>query len=501
MGVTNLARAALPRKGLAQVLIAALWSTLVAALSVGVALSAVPVAHAQDATLAALKERLTATARGAGLGERIGISIVDLRTRTSVLNLRAELPLNPASNMKLLTAAASLIELGPEYRLQTGLYGRVTDGVVRGGLCLKGRGDPTLGRDDLMSFAQRAYEEGAREVDEVLIDGTYFDDRVLPPLFEQQPNEIAPFRAAVSALAVKANAYTLRVRPGAREGAPAIVAVDAADYFQIENALLTGPGALSVIADDRPTTEGVLLALSGNIPLGTPSAAYERRVPEPLRFAGQLFADSLRRAGISVAKRVNLSPCPSDLPLIQLQSSPPLAQIIWRLGKDSDNFVAEMLLKVMGAERTHRPGSSSDGAEVVVDIMKQLGVASEGLIVLNGSGLFQGNRVAADQLTGLLTTMYANPAVRDEFVAHLAVGGVDGTLARRFGKLPAKRIVRAKTGTLADVVALSGFVLGPTPERAFAFSYLANGVAGKHGAARALIDQLVDILAQHLYAR
>lgn len=476
-------------------LVGALWS------AAGPVAHAQPAAHVQDATLAALKERLNSIARGSGLGERIGISIVDLRTGTRVLDLRAELPLNPASNMKLLTAAASLIELGPDYRLQTGLYGRVIDGVVRGGLCLRGRGDPTLGREDLMAFAQRAYEEGAREVDEVLIDGTYFDDRVLPPLFEQQPNEIAPFRAPVSALAVKANAYTLRVRPGPREGAPAIVAVDATDYFQLENAILTGPGALSVIADDRPTPDGVALALSGNIPIGTPSAAYERRVPEPLRFAGQLFADSLRRAGISVAKRVNLGPCPSDLPLILLHNSPPLAQILWRLGKDSDNFVAEMLLKVMGAERTHRRGTSSDGAEVVVDIMKQLGVVTEGLIVLNGSGLFQGNRVAADQLTGLLSAMYANPALRDEFVAQLAVGGVDGTLARRFGKLPAKRIVRAKTGTLSDVVALSGYVLGPTPERAFAFSYLANGIAGKQGAARALIDQLVDVLAQHLYAR
>jgi D-alanyl-D-alanine carboxypeptidase/D-alanyl-D-alanine-endopeptidase (penicillin-binding protein 4) len=96
--------------------------------------------------------------------------------------------------------------------------------------------------------------------------------------------------------------------------------------------------------------------------------------------------------------------------------------------------------------------------------------------------------------------MYANPSWREDYVTQLAVGGVDGTLVRRFRKLPRARIVRAKTGTLDDVIALSGYVLGPSPERVFAFSYLANGVSGKHTQARGLVDQLVEILAAQLYA-
>jgi D-alanyl-D-alanine carboxypeptidase/D-alanyl-D-alanine-endopeptidase (penicillin-binding protein 4) len=485
MGLVNVARAVLTRK----VLI-----VLVAVIS-----GAAPVS-AQDAARQPLNEQLLAAVRNSGLGDRLGVSIVDLRTRQTILAYHAETPLNPASNMKLLTAAAALIELGPDFRFRTGLYGRIADGHVQGGLCLKGGGDPTLSRADMMLLAQRALEEGARTVDQVIVDGSYFDGEVLPPLFDQQPNEIAPFRAAVGAVSVKGNAYTLRVRPGPIVGAQAVVNVDATGYFQIDNALVTGAtGAPSVIAEERPTADGVALSLKGTVPLGASTLAYERRIPTPLPFAGWMFVDALRAAGMQVAKKVTLGTCPSDLPLIHLQTSLPLGQVLSRMGKDSDNFAAEMILKTLGAERTRQPGRSSDGIAVVVDILKQLDVPTAGLTMLNGSGLFQGNRVSSEQVTGLLAAMYANPSFRADYVAQLAVGGVDGTLVRRFRKLPRPRIVRAKTGTLDDVIALSGYVLGPSPERAFAFSYLANGVSGKHTQAKNLADQLVEMLAAHLY--
>jgi D-alanyl-D-alanine carboxypeptidase/D-alanyl-D-alanine-endopeptidase (penicillin-binding protein 4) len=485
MGIGNVARAVLYRKVFAALILASCW-----------------VGRGQaQAPLQPLNEQLLAAVRNSGIGDRLSVSIVDLRSRTTVLAYHAESPLNPASNMKLLTAAAAMIELGPDFRFRTGLYGRIVDGHVQGALCLKGGGDPTLERSDLMLFAQRALEEGARQVDEVVVDGSYFDGEVLPPLFDQQPNEIAPFRAAVGAVSVKDNAYTLRVRPGPVDGAQAVVTVDATGYFQIDNQMLTSAaGAPSVIADERPTADGVALSLKGTVPLGAPAAAYERRVPAPLPFSGWMFVDALKAAGLTVAKKVTVGTCPSDLPLIYLQTSLPLGQVLSRLGKDSDNFAAEMILKTLGAERTRRPGKSSEGAAVVVDILKQLDVPTAGLVILNGSGLFQGNRVSSEQLSGLLAAMYANPAFRDDYVAQLAVGGVDGTLVRRFRKLPRARIVRAKTGTLDDVIALSGYVLGPSPERAFAFSYLANGVSGKHSQARGLVDQLVETLAAHLYA-
>jgi serine-type D-Ala-D-Ala carboxypeptidase/endopeptidase (penicillin-binding protein 4) len=447
-----------------------------------------------------LPEQLRALISKADLGDRVSLSVVDLATGQSLLAHNARLPLNPASNLKLLTAASSMLELGPDFRMRTGLYARVRDGAADS-VCVKGQGDPSLTRADLIQFAQRLAAEGARTVDRVIVDGSYFDAATLPPAFEQQPKEIAPFRSAIAALSVDANAYTLRVRPGASAGAPAIVSLDGAEYFQLDNQLLTGAaGAPSVVADERDAGEHSVLSLRGVLPLGAASLAYLRRVNSPLHYAGWVFIDALEALRIKVPHSFVVGLCPSDAPLLVLRNSPPVGQLVSRLGKESDNFVAEMLLKTLGAERRKKPGTSADGLSVMLESLKRIGLPLQGVELVNGSGLFQGNRVTSELLSQLLVAMYANPSLREDFVAHLAVGGVDGTLARRFRNLPLPRIVRAKTGTLDDVIALSGYVLGPRPERAVAFSFLANGVSGKHAQAKDLIDRAVEAIASELFA-
>lgn len=475
------------------------WPARALACALAASLLSLRTAHAQNT--AELGGEIRASIAASALSEKISLSVIDLASGRTVAEHAAGTPRNPASNMKLLTAAVAMAELGPDFRMRTGLYGKNEGSAVVGGLCLQGRGDPTLDSADFVRLAERLVDEGIRQVDEVIVDATYFDAAVLPPAFDEQPDEIAPFRAAVGAVSVNANAYTLRVRPGASEGAPAAVSVDGSGYFEIDNGLTTtakaGP---NVIAAQRASGDKLALTLRGTLPLGGGSLAYERRVESPLHYAGHVFVDALRALRIQVPKRVVVGACPSGAPLITSRLSPPLAEILSRLGKQSDNFVAEMLLKVLGAERKRRPGRSADGVTVVIDALKRMGVSTTDLSMVNGSGLFSGNRVSARQFSQLLAAMYANPSLRADFVAHLAVGGVDGTLAKRFRTLPAPRIVRAKTGTLDSVIALSGYILGPEPSRALAFSYLAESVSGKHAEARDLIDKIVDRLAASLYA-
>ena len=447
-----------------------------------------------------LAEQLRSAFGQTDLGDKVSLSVIDLASGQSVFAQNARTPRNPASNLKLLTAATAMLELGPDFRMRTGLYGRLRGDAIAGGVCIKGQADPSLTRAELVQFAQRLASEGVRSVDEVILDASYFDSLLLPPAFEQQPNESAPFRAAIAALSVDANAYVLRVRPGASAGAAAIVSLDTPAYFQLDNALSTvRQGAPNVISDEQDAGEHSLLSVRGTLPLGAASIAYYRRVNSPLHYAGWTFIDALEALRIKVPHRMSLAPCPSDAPLIALRSSPPLAHLLSRLGKDSDNFVAEMVLKVLGAERRKKPGTSGDGVGVVLETLKRLNLPLAGVAIVNGSGLFQGNHVTTDLLGQLLVAMYKSPSLRDDFVAHLAVGGVDGTLAKRFRNLPLPRIVRAKTGTLDDTIALSGYVLGPTPERAFAFSFLANGVSGKHAQAKDLIDHAVETIAASLY--
>lgn len=482
-------------------------TTLPAALSivvlVGYFFSASGVhAQPQDRHEFALAERLKARLREANLGTEVGISVLDLASGSQVLEVNANVARNPASNMKVLTAAAALLRLGPQYRFRTGVYGHQVGDAVVGGLYLKGFGDPVLGREHLLDLAKRLAQRGIRKVDELTVDASFFDNQVLPPAFEQQPQEVAPFRAAVGAVSVDRNAYLMRVQPGPTADNPAKVHLDAPGYFKVDNRLRTiESGRLNVVAIQSDDDHKMLLKLRGTVPRGISGASYRRRIESPAPYAGYLFIDALKAARIQVPQRVRLATKPKSKALLVDHVSPPLSQILLELGKHSDNFVAEMLLKALGAEGKAAPGTSQDGAAFVVQELSRMGVNTTGLKIINGSGLFDGNKVTPLQISTLLRALCEIPSVFPEMLSQLAVAGQDGTLHKRMGNLPSHIVVRAKTGTLNGVIALSGYVLGSKPGDGFAFSMLANGVEGKHHAARSTMDDIVLALARVLAQR
>lgn len=457
--------------------------------------------HAQDAAPPSLVARLRELVQASGIADRVGIAVVDTADGRPVFQFHAERPMNPASNQKLVTAFAALRALGPQFQMRTAVHGSIEGDSVTGGLALRGFGDPTLTHGDVLALARDVADQGVRRVDRIIIDAEYFDDQILPPAFEQQPNEVAAFRAPISAIAVDRNAYVLRILPGAEVGAPAAVRLAGAAYFDVDNRITTSePGAPNVIADQRGAGERMTLRLRGTVPVNVRGVSYRRRIEDPLPWVGHVFAEALRAQGIRVGEGVEVAATPAGAPLLASRQSPQLASMLEALGKHSDNFVAEMIFKVLGAER-HRPGRAEDAVGAVRAALEGAGLSTARMEIVNGSGLFEGNRVSAQQLADLLGTAYRDPSIRAEFVAHLAVGGVDGTLARRMRDLPVPRVVRAKTGTLNAVIALSGYVLGPRPERAYAFSVLANDVQGRHGPARALADGIARALVEDLHPR
>jgi D-alanyl-D-alanine carboxypeptidase/D-alanyl-D-alanine-endopeptidase (penicillin-binding protein 4) len=334
-------------------------------------------------------------------------------------------------------------------------------------------------------------------VDRLAIDDSYFDDQILPPAFEQQPREAAAFRAAISAFAVNRNSYVVHIGPGPQVGGPGRVRVLSGDYVRIDNRTVTiAAGPPTPRIEDNLSEDGHLVVrVEGDIPQMVRTLFYRRRVPDPKAYAASLFVRALKNAGVGGTLTVEYGQVPERQPLIADMPSAPLSVLLYSLGKWSDNFTAEMLLKIMGAE-TEKPGTSARGVAVVREELTKMGVDTNGLVMVNGSGLFDGNRVAPRHLTETLLAAYRDPAIRAEYVAQLAVAGGDGTLASRLADLPRPRMVRAKTGTLRDVVALSGYVFGE-PGRSVAFSFLANGIAGKQAAARKLADDLVRALADY----
>ena len=405
-------------------------------------------------------------------------------------------PRNPASNQKLLTSAAALWRLGPAFRAATKVEGTIANGRVAQ-LVVRPSGDPSLGYVGLVALAEAVHLRGVDTVDRIVIDDNYFDDQILPPAFEQQPKEFAAFRAAISAFAVNRNSYVVHIGPGSEVDGPARVRVLADDYIQIDNhAVTTSGGPPKPRIDDKLTDDGHLaVRVDGEIPTQVRTLHYRRRIPDPKTYAATLLVRAMKKAGIGGALTVEYGTAAEPQPVIADMPSLPLSSLLYSVGKWSDNFTAEMLLKIMGAQ-AEQPGTSARGAAVVQEELMRMGVDTEGLVMVNGSGLFDGNEVAPRHVTQTLVAAYRDPAIRAEYVAHLAVAGSDGTLRTRLKDLPRPRMVRAKTGTLRDVVALSGYVLGE-PGRSVAFSFLANGVAGKQGDAKKLADSIVRALADY----
>jgi D-alanyl-D-alanine carboxypeptidase/D-alanyl-D-alanine-endopeptidase (penicillin-binding protein 4) len=432
----------------------------------------------------------------AALGDGIGIHVVRLHDGEELYRNRAERPRNPASNQKLLTAAAALWRLGPSFQAATRLEGSVANGRVAR-VVVRPSGDPTLGYAMLAVLAENVRLSGVDTVDRIVIDDGYFDDQILPPAFDQQPKEAASFRAAISAFAVNRNSYIVHIAPGPEVDGPARVRVLAEDYVQIDNRTVTSAAGPPTPRIDHEVTEDGHLAVrvDGAIPAGARTMYYRRRVPEPRAYAASLLVRALRRAGIEGAMTVEHGSVAAAEPLLGQVQSPPLSEMLYSVGKWSDNFTAEMLLKVMGA-RAETPGTSARGVAVVREELGKRGIDTTGLVMVNGSGLFDGNQIAPRHLTQTLVAAYRDPAIGAEYLAQLAVAGSDGTLKSRLEDLPRARMVRAKTGTLRDVIALSGYVLGE-PSHSVAFSFLANGIAGKQAQARQLADDIVRALASY----
>jgi D-alanyl-D-alanine carboxypeptidase/D-alanyl-D-alanine-endopeptidase (penicillin-binding protein 4) len=335
-----------------------------------------------------------------------------------------------------------------------------------------------------------------------LVDQSRFDEQFVPPAFDQQPTEWSTFRAPVSAIALERNSVTLNVLPQ-QPGQPARVWFEPLGFVDVSGAVETraagaGQGVRLTLV---PQANRLRAAVSGHIAAGLPRQRLARRVDDPRLFAGWVLRELLKDLGVDVKGGVRLGGEAEKRRLVWVDSAP-LSTLLLELGKHSDNFYAEMILKTLGAEaglQRGRPARSADGAEVVRSWLAEAGALEPDTRIVNGSGLFDANRVSTLSLARALRFAYRDPAISSEFVAQLAVGGADGTLHGRFRRHRTRRIVRAKTGTLRDVVALSGYVLAPPGRSPVAFSLIVVRSAGNHPETRSRVDSVVDRIAAELW--
>jgi serine-type D-Ala-D-Ala carboxypeptidase/endopeptidase (penicillin-binding protein 4) len=340
---------------------------------------------------------------------------------------------------------------------------------------------------------------GIREVrGRIVVDGTFFQGPELHPDWDPRDFNDA-FAAPVSSVAFNENLVTVKVDPGPSPGAPASIRAEPEGAgLEVLNLTRTLPrGSRSRVWLLR-ATPGDPIGIEGEMPLGSPAIWRPLPVPEPLLFAGLQLKRSLEAHGIRVQGPVVVLRNPGDSRLtgssvfgavqgeappriLATLSSPPLLEILRVINKRSNNLFAESVAKTLGRV-VLGDGSYEGGQRVVEDfLVRQVGVDPGEVRIRDGSGLSPENAASPGALLEVLAFMAASPWWED-YWATLPEAGVREEL-RRMSRTPAERNLRAKTGTLRNVSALSGMVTTLAGERIL-FSILANDVPSAYGAKR-----------------
>lgn len=431
---------------------------------------------------------------------QVAVQVVDVRTGEEVWSRNPDLALNPASTTKVLTAATALRTLGPAYTYRTVVYGAErpdADGTVDGALYVEGHGDPTLVVEKLWKIARDLELSGIRKIDgDLVLDESFFGaDHELPGWGKERDIQRGPsYFPALSALSLNFNTIALTVRPGP-PGKPAVVApeTDAADYITVENKVTTGAaGSRRRISIERTVeSDGTMLfEVTGSVPANAQVRRYYRTVDNPTTYFGYAFRALLEAQGIEITGDLVLGEVPESAEYLTELRSPPLTSILMDMNKFSSNFMAEQVLRTVGAEQRGE-GTTAAGLAEVHAYLESVGV-DEGYTLFNGSGLAREGALSPSALSSVLLDMVHDPRVGAEFRTSLAIAGVDGTLRRRLKDEPSR--LRGKTGTLDGVHGLAGYVEAEDGSL-YAFAFLANGFRG--GSAR--VKRVHDDFARRMF--
>ncbi len=433
-----------------------------------------------------------------------------MATGEHLYSLNAGRWMMPASNMKIVTLAAAAETLGWDYRFRTTLeaLGSITNGVLHGVLIVRGNGDPTIGsRNDR---AEGVFQEwiaalGAAGVSaiegRIVGDDQSFDEEGLGAGWAWDYLQYR-YAAPVGALEINENSASLDVLPGSWQGAPAVLRLAPGSGLTLRNRAITGPPGSQDAIEYRRRIDRPELEVIGSVPADAGLTRYFVPVVNPTLYFVRSLKDALEAAGVTVSGEAvdfddisgGLAVLPPAPPhVLASTESPPLRDMATVLMKVSQNLYAETLLKALGASRGGL-GTAEGGRLAVRRVLSGWGVPEDAYTMYDGSGLSRYNYVTAALLTTILERLYRDPRHREPFLATLPIAGKDGTLASRLERTRADGNALAKTGSIANVRALSGFVRTRDDE-VLAFSILANDFAIPAATVEYIADIAVETLA------
>lgn len=429
---------------------------------------------------------------------RVGMTVHDARSGEEVFTLNSETPFNPASNTKIFTTAAALSVLGADFRFRTALWApmetatRPTAETIKGDLFLQGSGDPSLQPADIADLIHDLARRGVQQIDgDIVLDGQFRDDSDLA--------RAAPTAGhGGGALMLHRDTYRVRVTAGSVGHAAHVTIEPSSPYFVLHASVKTVAGKKTkLVVSPHRKDDHLVVEVRGRIGSKRGSVSVKKRVPDARDWIATTLQTVLRDTGIRHHGKLRIGPPPpGPLQVVADHRSQPLSEICRVVNKDSNNFVADVVWKTLGAVRFGLPQSLEKGARAVSEWLVPLGYRPERLHLVNGSGLTYENRVRPIDVGTLLRRLYHNLELGPEFMQSLAVGGIDGTIHHRF-RGASHGLVRGKTGTLNGVSVLSGYV-GSHPG-VLVFTIFIEGFRPKRlQQVRQLQAQIVEVLLKYI---
>jgi D-alanyl-D-alanine carboxypeptidase/D-alanyl-D-alanine-endopeptidase (penicillin-binding protein 4) len=438
-----------------------------------------------------------------------GVEVISLDRGDLLYERNATRLYMPASNNKIVTAAAALARLGPDYRYETRIAsdGEVIGGVLKGSLIITGSGDPSLAArfhdgDPFRVFRDWASQLRARGIRK--IEGEIIGDaRAFPPPFLGSSWEwddlIYGYAAPVTALQFNENLWTLEVTPGNTAGAPANVKCSPMpEYVALDARITTIAAGEKGRIEIRRGARRESIVATGTIAMGAEPDVTTLAVELPTAYYLAAMKRTLQEEGIDTAgaalravEDAGSAPPPQGQTLLS-HLSPPLPEILKPLLKVSQNLYAETLARTLGLALRGR-GAFEIGRELVQETLERMAIQKDTYAYEDGSGLSRHNLVSADMLIRIFRYMSRQKYFQAFFDA-LPIAGIDGTIRSRMKGTRAENNVRGKTGTIAYVRCLSGYVKTADGEM-LAYAMIANNFLASNQAVEYLQDSALERLA------
>ena len=435
--------------------------------------------------------------------EALGVFVQEItpasQAATPLISWQADVPMSPASTIKLVTSYAALDILGPAYAWKTAVYttGHREGDVLVGDLILQGGGDPHMVLENFWTLLRQIRAKGVREIrGNLIIDNSWMEPQHFDAAdFDGDPTR--PYNVGPDALLVNFNVLSLQLHPAA-DGLQVNSLTPLA--FQVSSNVRYVGGACTDWRNQLTPVFSLInqqinLYLTGTYPRSCGDKTWLLQ-PYPLSHAdydGALFRELWTEVGGQFNGAVQTGIVPPTAELLTTMQSESLPDILREMNKYSNNVMTRLVMLTLDKEASQSPGSATRAAQLVQLWFARLGIDSQGMVLDNGSGLSRAERITAAQIGKMLNLAFASP-VMPEFISSMPVLGVDGTMQKRAINFAVAAHAHIKSGGLDGVRNFAGYVLAASGKRYVVVCFVNHSNAHQTENAQ---DELLQWIYEH----